>query len=92
MVGSLVAIPGSFKFLLVAINNFTKWIEAKPVMNVEADTTIKFISSIIHRFRVGQNIITDNDTNFTGDTFREFCQNWSIQTYYFSVSHSQANR
>lgn len=48
MVGPLVTTPDGFKFLLVVINKFTKWIEAKAVTNAEVDTSVKFISCIIH--------------------------------------------
>ena len=77
--GPLATIPGSFKFLLVTTDKLTKWIGAKIIMNVEADTTTKFISSITHRLSVPQNIITDNGTDFTADTFEGFFQNWRSQ-------------
>lgn len=63
--------PGGFKFLLVAIDNFTKWIKAKPVTNVKADIAFKFLSNVIHRFRVQHSIITNNDSNFFAAVFKE---------------------
>lgn len=91
MVGPLATAPGGFKFLLVAIDKFTKSIEAKPVTNAEADTAVKFISGIIHRFGVPHNIITNNGSNFTADVFKEFCHNRRITIDYSSVSHPQSN-
>ena len=78
-VGPLATIPGIFKFLLVTTNKLTKGVGTKTVMNVEAYTKIKFISSITHRLGVPQNITTDNGTDFTIDTFKEFFQNWRSQ-------------
>lgn len=52
MVGKLPPSLGGHKFLLVAINKFIKWIEAKPVTNLEADTTVKFVSVLMHRFGI----------------------------------------
>lgn len=91
MVGPLSTSPGSHRFLLVAIGKFTKWIEAKPVTNAEADIAIKFISGIIHRFRVPHNIIIDSGSNFMADTFKEFYHKRRIQIDYSSVSHPQSN-
>lgn len=47
MVRPLTMAPEGFKFLLVAIEKFTKWIEAKPITNAEADIAVKFVSNII---------------------------------------------
>lgn len=61
MVGALATTPSGFKFLQVPIDKFTKWIEVKPVTSVDDDTTFKFISGIVHRFGVPNNIIINND-------------------------------
>src|SRR3954470_14701922 len=57
--------PGSHIFLLVAVNKFTKWIEAAPVTSQDATSSVNFIKSIVFLFGVPRNIITDNGTNFT---------------------------
>lgn len=74
---------------MVAIDKFSKWIEAKPVTN--ADTTVKFIFGIIHRFGVPHNIVTNNGSNFTADVFKDFGHNRRIQIDYSSVAHPQSN-
>jgi hypothetical protein len=38
---------GSHTYLLVAVDKFSKWIEAVPVTNQEATTAVKFFESII---------------------------------------------
>ena len=40
------------KYLLVMVDKFTKWIEAKPVKTAEAAPVIDFISGVVHRFGV----------------------------------------
>ena len=57
----------------------------------EADTAVKFISGIIHRFGIPHSIITDNGSNFTADVFKEFCQKRRIHIDYTSVAHPQSN-
>jgi hypothetical protein len=51
--------------MLVAVNKFTKWVEAAPVTTQDLTAAINFIKSIVFRFGVPYNIIIDNGTNFT---------------------------
>ena len=48
MVGPLKKGPGDFTHLLVAVNKFTKWIEAKPVTNICSGEAVKFFLDIIY--------------------------------------------
>ncbi|XP_030464918.1 uncharacterized protein LOC115684321 [Syzygium oleosum] len=53
-------------FILVAIDYFTKWIEANSYANVTAKNVAKFICrDIIARYGVPEAIITDNGSNLT---------------------------
>ena len=67
MVGPLKGGSHKKKYLLVMVDKFTKWIEAKPVKTAEAGPVIDFISGVVHRYGVPHSIITDNDSNFTAD-------------------------
>ena len=92
MVGPLKkSSKGGPTHLLVAIDKFTKWIEAVPITSLTALTTINFIMSIIFRFRVPHNIITDNGTNFTAEEFQTFCKDLGIKINYASGAHPQSN-
>src|SRR4051812_41150013 len=52
---------------------------------------VNFIKSIIFRFGVPHNIITDNGTNFTAAEFQNFCQELGIKINYASVALPQSN-
>ena len=78
-------------FLLVAVDKFTKWIEAVPVTNATATTAVDFIKSIIFRFGVPNSIITDNGTNFKAEEFQDFCTSQGIKLKFASVAHPQSN-
>jgi hypothetical protein len=43
IVGVLTRAPGGFRFLFIAIDTFTKWVEAMPVVNITQDTSVKFL-------------------------------------------------
>ena len=79
------------KYLLVMVDKFTKWIEAKPVKTAEAEPVIEFISGVVHRYGVPHSIITDNGSNFTADEVKTWCGNMGIKLDYASVYHPQTN-
>src|SRR3954447_7714354 len=92
MVGPLKKSPkGGRTHLLVAVDKFTKWIEAVPITGSTALTVVNFIKSVIFRFGVPHNIITDNGTNFTAAEFQNFCEELGIKINYASVAHPQSN-
>jgi transposase InsO family protein len=76
---------------LAAADKFSKWIEAVPVTNQEATTMVKFFESIVYRYGVPNNIITDNGTNFTSGKFQEFAKEFGIKIKYASVAHPKSN-
>ena len=57
MVGPLKKGLGSFTHLLVVVDKFTKWIEAKPITNFRSEEAVKFFLDIIYRFGVPNCII-----------------------------------
>jgi hypothetical protein len=73
LVGSLKRTTRGFTHLLIAVDKFSKWIEACPITNVKSEQAALFFTEIIHRFGVPNCIIIDNDTQFTGKRFLEFC-------------------
>ena len=90
MVGPLKKGPGSFTHLLVAVDKFTKWIEAKPITNIRSEEAIKFFLDIIYRFGVPNCIITDYGTNFT-EKFLHFSDGYDIRIDWASVGHPRTN-
>jgi transposase InsO family protein len=85
------SLPGWHTYLLVAVDKFTKWIEAIPVTNQTAAAAIKFFCGITCRFGVPHNIITDNISNFSSYEFHIFCEKLGIKLSFASVSHTQTN-
>jgi hypothetical protein len=62
MVGPLRQAPGGFTHLLVAVDKFSKWIEARLIINVRSEEAVSFFTDIIYRFGMPNTIITENDT------------------------------
>ena len=79
MVEPLKKAPGGFTHLLVVVDKFTKWIEAKPITIIRSKEAVKFFLDIIYRFGVHNCIITDHGTNFTEKKFLDFCDGYGIR-------------
>nr|CAD39795.2 OSJNBa0071G03.8 [Oryza sativa Japonica Group] len=91
MVGPFKKAVGGYTHLFVAVDKFSKWIEAKPVITIMADKARDFFINIVHRFGVPNRIITVNDTQFTGGVFKDFCEDFGIKICYASVAHPMSN-
>ena len=81
MVGPLKKALGGFTHLLVMVDKFIKWIEAKPITNIRSEEAVKFFLDIIYRFGVPNCIITVHITNFTRKKFLDFCDGYNIRIY-----------
>jgi transposase InsO family protein len=91
IVGPLRKAIKGYTHLLVAVDKFSKWIEACPIMNLRAEQAASFFTDIIHRFGVPNSIITDNGSQFTGRKFLEFCDDHHIRVDWVVVTHPQTN-
>ena len=80
------------RFLIVAIDYFTKWVEVEPVMMITEATITSFVwMNIICRFGVRRVIISDNGRQFDNSKFRKIFQDLGVKNHYSSPRHPQAN-
>jgi len=91
LVGPLQKAAGGYTHLLVAIEKFSKWIEAQPITNIRSEQAVLFFTDIIHRFGIPNVIITDNGTLFTGKKFLDFCDRHHVRVNWFAVAHPRTN-
>jgi len=81
-----------YRFVLVAMNYFTKWTEAVPLKNMTHKEVIEFITEhIIHRFSIPQTLTTDQGTSFVSKEVREFVELYKIKLLNSSPYYAQAN-
>jgi hypothetical protein len=82
----------NYTFIVVAVEYFTKWIEAKPLTNVSSASIKKFFSqSIICRYGVPTHITIDNAKYFDNAMFKEFYCQIGMKVTLASVYHPQSN-
>jgi transposase InsO family protein len=82
---------GGFRYIYVAIDKFSKWIEYKPLVSATAKKAVELFDDIIHRFGLPNSIISDLGTMFTDHHFWDFCEDRYISIKYVSVAHPRAN-
>ncbi|CAA0809043.1 Unknown protein, partial [Striga hermonthica] len=92
LVGPMLQGTGQRKFLIVAVDYFTKWVEAEPLAKITEEKVIKFLyNNICCRFGVPKVLISDNGTQFNGKRIRAWCEDMRIEQHFASVAHPQAN-
>nr|GEU61097.1 reverse transcriptase domain-containing protein [Tanacetum cinerariifolium] len=84
--------PGKVKFLIVAMDYFTKWIEAKTVATITGGQVKKFVwDNIVCCFGISGEIILDNGKQFSDNSFKDWFDKLNITQRFASVKHSQSN-
>ncbi|VFQ82595.1 unnamed protein product [Cuscuta campestris] len=92
LVGALPKGVGQARWIVVAIDYFTKWVEAEPLAGITGRQMIDFVgTNILCRFGVPKQIISDNGTQFEEAEFQDFLKTWGIQHTKVSVAYPQAN-
>ena len=63
------------KYILVMVDQFTKWVEVQPLPEISAETTARAaVDGFFSRFGYPEQIHTDQGKNFDGNLFRELCK------------------
>jgi len=77
-VGPLPKTKSGNMYILVAIDHYSKWCEAKAVVNHSAKTTSRFLEDdIICRYGVPRFILTDNGGEWAAE-FEMICKDYGI--------------
>ncbi|XP_027076007.2 uncharacterized protein [Coffea arabica] len=80
------------RFIPVAIENFTKWVEAASYKSVNKKVVSDFLKDhIICRFRVPKTLITDNARNLNNDMVDGLCEQFKIKHRNTAIYRLQMN-
>jgi hypothetical protein len=92
IVGLLITVKGNYKYAIVVVVYFTKWIEVKPLVNIAATGLKRFFwQNIICHFGVPRKIIVDIAKQFDRHTFQDFYHQMGVEVAFTSVYHPQSN-
>ncbi|XP_012851555.1 PREDICTED: uncharacterized protein K02A2.6-like [Erythranthe guttata] len=92
IVGHFPRASGRRKFLIVAVDYFSKWAEAESVISITEASVLKFLwENICCRYGIPRILISDNGTQFNGSKVPAWCAEMGVQQRFCSVAHPQAN-
>ena len=80
ILGPFPRATGNRRFVLVAVDYFTKWAKAEALANIRDVDVKKFVwKNIVTRFGVPDSLLSDNGLQFDSRAFRKFCCNLGIK-------------
>ncbi|GKE51564.1 reverse transcriptase domain-containing protein, partial [Tanacetum coccineum] len=66
------------KYILVAVDYLSKWVEAKALLTNDARVVVKFLKSLFARFGTPRAIISDRGTHFCNDKFAKVMSKYGV--------------
>ncbi|KAK3022886.1 hypothetical protein RJ639_045976 [Escallonia herrerae] len=92
LLGPFPMASGQRRFVIVAIDYFTKWTEAESLATINSAKCEDFFGkNVVCHFGVPRALVVDNGKQFDNNNFRTFCTNLSIDLKFTSVAHPQSN-
>ena len=92
IVGPLPLIPRKNKYIVVAIEHFTRWSEARPLKTADANSVAEFIyEEIICRHGPPKIIQSDQGTHFVNKVIKQLTEKFRIKHSLSSPYHPQTN-
>lgn len=92
VVGPLPTSNTKSKYIIVAIDHLTKWVEARAIRDLSTLTAVRFIlKNIIHRHGCPQYILSDNGTNFTSHVIPRLNELMGVRGVLTTPYHPEAN-
>nr|GEU34204.1 reverse transcriptase domain-containing protein [Tanacetum cinerariifolium] len=79
------------KYILVAVDYLSKWVEAKVLSTNDARVVCKFIKNLFARFGTPRAIISDRGTHFCNDQFAKVMQKFGVTHRLATPYHPQTS-
>nr|GEY32545.1 reverse transcriptase domain-containing protein [Tanacetum cinerariifolium] len=79
------------KYILVAVDYLSKWVEAKALPTNDARVVCKFLKSLFARFGAPRAIISDRGTHFCNDQFAKVMRKYGVTHRLSTAYHPQTS-
>nr|GEW12510.1 reverse transcriptase domain-containing protein [Tanacetum cinerariifolium]GEW14202.1 reverse transcriptase domain-containing protein [Tanacetum cinerariifolium] len=79
------------KYILVAVNYLSKWVEMKVLPTNDARVVVKFLKSLFSRFGIPRAIISDRGTHFCNDQFTRVMIKYRVTHRLATAYHPQTS-
>lgn len=81
MIGPIPRATRQFRFCIVVVDYFTKYIEVQPLATITSDLVISFLwNNILYKYGSPRVVITDNGTQFSSNKEQEWAKRNYIQS------------
>nr|GEV56510.1 reverse transcriptase domain-containing protein [Tanacetum cinerariifolium] len=77
------------KYILVAVDYLSKWVEAKVLPTNDARVVVKFLKSLFFQFCIPREIISDRGTHFCNDQFTKVMIKYGVTHRLATAYHPQ---
>ncbi|GJU06222.1 reverse transcriptase domain-containing protein, partial [Tanacetum coccineum] len=79
------------KYILIAVDYLSKWVEAKALPTNDARVIVKFLKSLFARFGTPRAIISDRGTHFCNDKFAKVMSKYGVTHRLATAYHPQTS-
>nr|GFA96914.1 retroelement Pol polyprotein-like [Tanacetum cinerariifolium] len=79
------------KYILVAVDYLSKWVEAKALPTNDTRVVCKFLKNLFARFGTPRAIISDRGTHFCNDQFAKVMQKFGVTHHLATPYHPQTS-
>ncbi|GKB14183.1 reverse transcriptase domain-containing protein [Tanacetum coccineum] len=79
------------KYILVAVDYLSKWVEAKALPTIDARVVVKFLKSLFAQFGTPRAIISDCGTHFCNDQFAKVMSKYGVTHRLATAYHPQTS-
>nr|GEV99980.1 reverse transcriptase domain-containing protein [Tanacetum cinerariifolium] len=79
------------RYILVAVDYLSKWVEAKALPTNDARVVVKFFKSLFTKFGTPRSIISDRGTHFCNDKFAKVMSKYGVTHRLATAYHPQTS-
>ncbi|KAL5582068.1 hypothetical protein UlMin_014510 [Ulmus minor] len=92
LIGPLPTARGQFRYAVVAIDYYTKWVEAEALAKITEQNVTAFIwKNIVCHFGVPRELVFDHGTQFENEKLQSICDRLGIKKVFSSPAHPKSN-
>jgi len=91
IIGPLKPTTNGHKYIIVAVDYFTKWTEAKALVNTTSEDVMEFLIEVFSRHGLPQLVFMDNGVQFTSDYTKISLDLYDTYVHFVSIYHPESN-
>ena len=91
IIGPLKPTKNHNRYIIVAVDYFTKWPEAKALATITSQDVTEFLTDVFSRQGIPQLVLFDNGVQFTSDYTKIFLDLYDTYIHFVSTYHPESN-